>query len=82
MSLDFITGLPPTARGFDTILVLVDRFSKFVSCIPCTETTTAIDVARMFFDHIVCKFGMPLKLISDRDTRFVSLFWQALLKLL
>jgi hypothetical protein len=80
--MDFVVGLPPTARGSDTILVMVDRFSKYVVTIPCSDTSSATDVAKLFFDNIVCKFGMPSKLISDRDVRFTSLFWQSLVKLM
>ena len=82
MSLDFVTHLPLTARGFDSVLVVVCKFSKLVVCMPCTAEITAYDTPRLFFDNVVCKFGVPAKIISDRDTRFTSLFWQALFKLL
>ena len=77
-----MTGLPPTERGHDTILTIVDRFSKYVVLLPCTIELDAADSARLFFDNVVCKFGMPEKLISDRDGRFCSLFWQALFNLM
>ena len=75
VALDFVTGLPPTARGHDAVLTVVDRFSKFVILIPCTTQITADETARLFFEHVVCQHGMPSKLISDRDVRFTSLFW-------
>jgi Integrase core domain. len=43
---------------------------------------SAVECADLFFEHWVCKFGMPLKIISDRDSRFTSSFWQELIKLL
>ncbi len=82
MALDFITFLPTTARGHDCILTVVDRFSKHVTCIPTTVEVSAADTARLLFDHIVCKYGLPEKIICDRDPRFTSLFWQALFRLL
>ena len=72
--MDLITHLP-TSEGFDSVFTIVDRFSKYVTFIPCKVTCTAPDLARMFYDHIVCKFGMPKKIVSDRDSRFLSKFW-------
>ncbi len=73
--MDFITCLPETARGVDGIFTVVDRFSKYCVLIPYTCTMTAEDVARLFFDHVVCTFGMPRRIVSDRDARFMSTFW-------
>ena len=72
--MDLITHLP-TSEGFDLVFTIVDRFSQYVTFIPCKATCTAPDLARMFYDHIVCKFGMPQKIVSDRDSRFLSKFW-------
>ena len=82
VSLDFVTGLPTLASGNDAILTIVDRFSKYVTLLAVPTTIDAHATARLFFDHIICKFGTPSKIISDRDTRFTSLFWQALFKCL
>ena len=73
--MDFITQLPMTQNGHDSILTIVNRFSKYVILIPLTTTVDAAEVARLFFDHVVCKFGMPSKVISDHDTKFTSVFW-------
>ena len=73
--MDFITHLPPTERGADAVFTIVDRFSKLVRFVPCTTTTDADATARLFFDHWVCKFGMPKKIVSDRDPRFTGFFW-------
>ena len=69
-----ITHLP-TSEGFDSAFRIVDRFSKYVTFIPRKATCTALELARMFYDHIVCKFGMPQKIVSYRDSRFLSNFW-------
>ena len=71
--MDLITRLP-TSEGFDSVFTIVDRFSKYVTSIPCKATCTAPDLAIMFYNHIVCKFGMPQKIVSDRDSRFLSKF--------
>ena len=73
--MDFITDLPVTWSGFDAVFTVVDQFSKMVCFMPCCGTADAATVARLFFNNWVCKFGMPNKIISDRDTKFTSLFW-------
>ena len=72
--MNLITHLP-TFEGFNLVFTIVDRFSKYLTFIPCKATCTALDLARMFYDHIVCKFGMPPKIVSDKDSRFLSKFW-------
>ncbi|CAI7890138.1 unnamed protein product [Closterium sp. NIES-53] len=51
VSLDFITGLPSTSQGHDSILVVIDKFSKIGHYIPTNATGTAEATARLFFDH-------------------------------
>ena len=68
--MDFITNLPRTKNGNYTILAIVDRFSKYIVLVPCKHSVNAADVAKIFFDNVVCRFGMPQKIISDRDVRF------------
>ena len=77
--MDLITHLP-TSEGFDLVFTIVDRFSKYVTFIPCKATCTAPDLARLFYDNI--NFGMPQKIVSDRDSRFLFKFWLALMHLL
>ena len=72
--MDLITHLP-TFEVFDLVFIIFDRFSKYVTFIPCKATCTAPDLARIFYDHIVCKFGMAQKIVSDRNSRFLSKFW-------
>ncbi len=80
--MDFVTHLPLTSSGFDTIFSISDHFSKFCMFIPIKGTLYALDVANLFFSRWVCMFGMPSKTISDRYTRFISNFWQELMKCL
>ena len=70
-SLDFMTGLPQSSRElFDSILVVVDRYSKRVWTIPTHATADARLTAEQFIRHIVYENGIPIELVHDRDTRF------------
>lgn len=79
--MDLITHLPQSS-GSDAVFTIVDRFSKYVTFVPCSTSSSALDLAQLFYDNIVCKFGMPTKIVSDRDSRFLSNFWQSLMCLL
>ena len=72
-----------TARGFNTVVVFVDRLTKMIRIAPTQQTVSAEGTARLFFDHVFRHgHGVPSTLVSDRDPRFTSAFWQSLFKLL
>jgi hypothetical protein len=77
ITLDFITELP-RSKGFDAILTITDKLTKRVHLIPTHTTATAASTADLFFNVVVRHHGVPAKIISDRDVRFVSMFWRAL----
>lgn len=81
ISMDFITGLPE-ADGFATIIVIVDRFSKYSTFIPATKHCPAEETAKLFMKHFVKYWGIPGDIVSDRDPRFTGRFWSELFKLL
>ena len=73
--LDWITGLPRTPHGFDSILVFIDKLTKMVHLAPCKKTITAKQTAQLFLQHVWSKHGSPLRLVSDRDKIFTSTYW-------
>src|SRR5215471_19348643 len=82
VTMDFVTGLPLTARHFDTVLVIVDKLSKMAHFIPTSHDISAHETAWLFVTNIFRLHGMPHSIISDRDGRFTSDFWQALFDIL
>jgi hypothetical protein len=76
VSLDLITDLPVTARGYDTVVVFVDRLTKMVHIEASTKSITSEGLAELFESRVIRYHGVPQTLVSDRDIRFRSALWQ------
>jgi len=79
VSMDFMVSLSPS-RGFDAIMVVVDRFSKMAHFIPTKDEAMAQETGRLFFTHVFKFHGLPKDIVLDRDPKFTSKFWRALWK--
>ncbi|KAD5960497.1 hypothetical protein E3N88_11969 [Mikania micrantha] len=82
ISFDFITKLPKTTSGCDTIWVIVDRLTKSAHFLPIKETDKLEKLTRIYLMEIVSRHGVPISIISDRDSRFMARFWKSLHKAL
>ncbi|MBW0503057.1 hypothetical protein O181_042772 [Austropuccinia psidii MF-1] len=81
--MDLVTGLVPGGKeNFNSFLVIVDRCSKSVMCLPCHKEDTAIDTALSFWNNIISTCGVPKIIISDRDPKFTSKVWTSLYDIL
>jgi transposase InsO family protein len=78
VTMDFVTGLPVTDKGHDAIAVFVDRLTKYVIAVPTVTQLSAAMLAELYFEHIVCSWGLPKVIVSDRGPQFRSKFWKAL----
>jgi transposase InsO family protein len=76
--MDFIVGLPPTARRKDSIWVIVDRLTKTAHFITIHTTYSVQDYAELYVDQIVCLHGIPKTIVSNQGTQFVARFWEQL----
>lgn len=81
LSMDFITGLPPTIHNgnpVDAILVVVDRFTKWCLFFAVPSTITSVELAELFHSEVELRFGPPDGIVSDRGAIFTSKFWSKL----
>ncbi|KAE8689004.1 Detected protein of unknown function [Hibiscus syriacus] len=81
ISMYFIIRLPHS-EGLSSIMVVVDRFSKYGTFIPASKVCPAKEAARLFLKYVVKYWGVPKTIINDRDTRFTGRFWTELFKLM
>ncbi|GKF47425.1 putative reverse transcriptase domain-containing protein, partial [Tanacetum coccineum] len=78
IAMDFVTKLPRTSSVHDTIWVIVDRLTKSAHFLPMREDYKMERLARLYFNEIVARHGVPIYMISDHDSRFTSRFWQSM----
>jgi hypothetical protein len=78
ISMDFIVGLPLTARKFDSIWVIVNRLTKSAHFIPINTTYKVQKYAKIYVALVLCSHGVPRMIISDWGSQFVAHFWEQL----
>ncbi|GKD24825.1 putative reverse transcriptase domain-containing protein, partial [Tanacetum coccineum] len=78
LAMDFVTKLPRTSSGHDTIWVIVDRLTKSAHFLPMHEDYKMERLTRLYLNEIVVRHGVPISIISDWDSRFTSRFWQSM----
>ncbi|KAI3757279.1 hypothetical protein L6452_04813 [Arctium lappa] len=80
ITMDFVTKLPKTLKGHDAIWVIVDRLTKSAHFLAMRETLPMDKLAKLYIDEVISRHGVPLSIVSDRDSRFTSHFWDGLQK--
>jgi hypothetical protein len=80
ISMDFIVGLPRTAKGFDSIWVIVDRLNKIAHFLPVKTDHPVVVYAQLYIARILNLHGIPKTIVSDHGPQFVSKFWSELHK--
>ena len=78
--MDFVTHLPRTLRRHDAVWVIVDRFTKSAHCLVVWMTFTLEEFCQLYIREIVRLHGVPVSIVSDRDTRFTAHFWKSFQK--
>ena len=74
--MNFVSGLPKTTTGHDSIWVIVDRLTKSAHFLPIKTTHTVDKLVELYIKEIVCLHEVPSSIVSDRDARFTSRFWK------
>nr|GEV05314.1 hypothetical protein [Tanacetum cinerariifolium] len=78
ITMDFVTKLPRTSSGYDTIWVIMGRLIKSAHFLPMHEDYKMDRLARLYLNEIVARHEVPISIISDRDSRFTSRVWQSM----
>jgi hypothetical protein len=77
IGMDFITGLPRTSKGYDSIWVIMNRLAKVTHFIPVKTTYKVSQLAELYMALIVSQYGVPKQIILDRGSQFTPRFWKS-----
>ena len=72
--MDFVSGLPKSLEGYDSIWVIVDRVTKSAYFLPIKTTNPVKKLERLYLKEIVQLYSVPISIVSDQDARFISMF--------
>jgi len=75
ITMDFVVGMPRIQKHHDAIWVVVDRLTKSAHFLPLRTSYNAEQLAELYIKEIVRLHGVPLSIVSDRDTKFASRVW-------
>nr|GEV98339.1 putative reverse transcriptase domain-containing protein [Tanacetum cinerariifolium] len=78
ITMDFIIGLLRTLSGYDSIWVIVDRLTKFAHFLPVKTTDSMVKLTQLYLKEVFRRHGVPISIISNRDSKFTSRFWRSL----
>ena len=78
VTMDFVSRLPRSSEGYDSIWVIVDRMTKSAHFLPVKTTDSVKKLAKLYLKEIVRLQSVPILIVLDRDARFMSLFWKEL----
>lgn len=78
IAMDFVVGLPRTLKGHNAIWVIIDRLTKSAHFLHVKTTFSMDQLAQLYISEIIRLHGVPVSIVSDRDTRFTSNFWKSL----
>ena len=78
VSIDFITDLPETSSGVDSIMTVIDKATRMTHVIPCNKTVTAAETARLYWRYVAKLHGIIRCIYTDRGTQFTSRLWREL----
>jgi len=76
--MDFVSGLPKTPINHDLIWVIIDRLTKSAHFIPINIWYSLEKLTQLYIKEVVRLHGIPSSIVSDRDLRFTSTFWESL----
>ncbi|GKB25106.1 putative reverse transcriptase domain-containing protein [Tanacetum coccineum] len=82
ITVDFVSGLPRALSGYDMIWIIVDRLTKSAHSLLMKKTDSIEKLTQLYLKEVVCRYGVPISIISDRDSHFTSRFWRSLQKAL
>src|SRR5436309_14753900 len=78
MIIKLLLSTDTDSKAYNTILMVIDYFIKMAKYFPVRTTITAADLAKLFHQHIVCSFGTPSSIVTDRGSLFTSQYWSSL----